>query len=177
MIQSMRDRVSERWAIAILAVVACLLVSMLVRAEASLEERARAWVMGRPDGPWRMRQRGAEADLRAVVAAARAAAREWPDAELLLALAWRESAWRPGARGALGERGLAQVMPGPWVPRAVRRRLSEPDVNLAHAARVLAEGHVICGGPGPALVRYATSRCGRPGWAERIVLRWAEAMR
>ena len=55
--------------------------------------------------------------------------------QLLEALVWQESRWRPGAVSSAGARGLAQLMPG--TARQLGVNPHDPDANLEGGARYL----------------------------------------
>jgi len=55
--------------------------------------------------------------------------------QLLEALVWQESRWRPGAVSSAGARGLAQLMPG--TARQLGVNPNDPNANLEGGARYL----------------------------------------
>lgn len=94
---------------------------------------------------------------------------------VLGALVYRESAFNPRARGARGERGLAQIHPrglGRTVCRDLMPRIWDPRTNLRCAARLLVRARERCG-PDPArfLIKYnaPARRCGRSNYAKRVL--------
>lgn len=146
----------------------------------SLANRMRSWLRS-PSGPlgghWRLQRRGADRDIDSVARAAEAASSQapgWPSAELLCALSFRESSWRPRARGKLNEVGLAQLHPAHFR----HPRIWDPEVNLRLAAERLRECMAQCGDELSALRCYGTGgTCTGASYAERRVHRWARQIR
>lgn len=143
---------------------------------ADLTARALAWVATRPDGAHRLRDRRAFDESSRVIQAAwliESKVPAWPDAELLLALSWREARWMLHLRSRDGALGPVQIMPR----LAPRQDLRNPTVSFAVAAGFLSRGRAECGSEGRALRKYAAGECGPPRHADRRVLRWAEQIR
>lgn len=172
----MRDRASERWAVAIALVVTLLLATMVARAEspASLSERAVLFLASRPGGRWRV-QRERVWIHRLVTLTEVAAQTHGLRPELLLALSFREASWKARVTGRIGEHGLLQIAP------TVMRRMApgedpyDPAVNLRVGASILALWKDDCGGDEARWVAsYGHGRCADPRSADRQVVRWAD---
>lgn len=157
----------------------------------TLADRALVWARTRPDGHFRLRERGAVRFVRDVlvpIVERHTAQSTWPDAELVLAKSWFESRWRPTVRGVAGEHGLLQLMP-PWDRRyrSSDENPLDPEVNIRIGVARLRDDYAACNeDPAGALARYARARCSvpasateikRPGMSERTVLGWAQTMR
>jgi hypothetical protein len=167
----------------------------------SLADRALAWVRHRPDAAFRFdakiaARRGwpGEDWVRAELVPAALEATQvggWPDAEVCLALAWRESRWRPGEVGRFvmrhgrivpgrgGEVGVAQVKPVNCRRYAPGENCADTRVNLGIAATILRERFTACDSrPRWALRAYATNgTCAPPRYGDRMVSNWAEQLR
>lgn len=185
----MRDKASERWALAICVVVGLLLTSIAVRGSPdSLADRALDFVQDQPDGHYRLtrmaRTCGGQEWIRETLVPLveqYTAGAEWPTPEIVLAKSYWESRWCPRAVGAAEDHGLLQV-----IPRHARRYMERgerdadllrPDVNLRVAIARLRDDYEACGhDAGRALSRYAVAQCVRPGWREKVVLGWAEQL-
>jgi hypothetical protein len=134
---------------------------------------------------WRPTWVGAPGELDTVADAIVRGCRQvpWPDAArcpaLTAALAFRESSWRVGARGRLGEVGLLQLN------HAARQRRSiadteKPTTNVLLGLAWLKRCAFMCGLAGhresvDALSLYAGLRC-RSSAAARLVERWADEL-
>lgn len=138
-----------------------------------LSERALAWVRSRPDGVHRLRAPGATVEIARVIEAADLVERNWPDAELLLALSWREARWTLHLRSRDGALGPVQIMPH----LAPGRNLRDPAVAFTIAAGFLSRGLAECGSEERSLRKYASGECGPPRVADRRVMHWAAQMR
>jgi soluble lytic murein transglycosylase-like protein len=109
---------------------------VLTVAEEGLPTATDEWVDG-PEPPagalTELRAADVPAGFRTALEVAAAAARVSP--ELLAALVWQESRWRPASVSPKGARGLAQLMPG--TARDLRVDPRDPDANLLGGARYL----------------------------------------
>lgn len=113
------------------------------------------------------------------------------DAEILLAISFRESSWDPTAEGDAGEIGLMQlhyrndhaILEGFTVDAVKRSPALQLYLGMHRYERALDACH---GEPFAALLQYASGRCDGPldpdkkeraVWSANRVLSWAESMR
>jgi len=105
--------------------------------------------------------------------------------EVVLAVAFHESSWKPWVVGSAGEIGLMQLHGRrAWMSFDPETLLRQPVLNVWAGVQHLRRSYAQCGSLRRGLIQYASGSCAPRGrrarraeYAADLVLRWADSMR